>query len=105
MFNIVITGFVSLYFTFVATGTVDKYGRKVLLLIGTLGLAVTFSMISLCYLLHLPGFLMLALVITVIIKYQPMSINIEKIRQNTDLNNPISACPFGEPIAECPFIL
>ena len=33
-----------------------------------------------------------------------MSINSEKIRQNADLINPISACPFGEPIAECPFI-
>jgi hypothetical protein len=33
-----------------------------------------------------------------------MSINTEKIRQNADLINPISACPFGEPIAECPFI-
>jgi len=33
-----------------------------------------------------------------------MSINTEKIRQNADLINPISACPFGEPIAECPFL-
>jgi hypothetical protein len=33
-----------------------------------------------------------------------MSINTEKIRQNADLINPISACPFGEPIAECPFV-
>jgi len=32
------------------------------------------------------------------------SINYEKIRQNGDLINPISACPFGEPITECPFI-
>lgn len=27
-----------------------------------------------------------------------------KIRQNADLVNAISKCPFGEPIAECPFI-
>ena len=33
-----------------------------------------------------------------------MSINTEKIRQNADLINPISSCPFGEPITECPFI-
>ena len=33
-----------------------------------------------------------------------MSINTEKIRQNADLINPISACPFGEPIDECPFL-
>ena len=28
----------------------------------------------------------------------------EKIRQNADLLIPISECPFGDPIAECPFI-
>lgn len=33
-----------------------------------------------------------------------MSIDTEKIRQNADLINPISACPIGDPIAECPFI-
>ena len=33
-----------------------------------------------------------------------MSINTEKIRQNADLLVPISACPFGEPNEECPFI-
>ncbi|MBL7966783.1 MAG: hypothetical protein JNK09_07265 [Prolixibacteraceae bacterium] len=32
------------------------------------------------------------------------SINTDKIRQNADLINPISACPFGEPIIECPFL-
>lgn len=32
-----------------------------------------------------------------------MSINSEKIRQNADLINPISVCPFGEPIAKCLF--
>ena len=32
------------------------------------------------------------------------SINTEKIRQYADLINPISACPFGEPITECPFV-
>lgn len=32
------------------------------------------------------------------------SISTEKIRQNADLINPMSACPFGETITECPFI-
>ena len=27
-----------------------------------------------------------------------------KIRRNADLVNAISKCPFGEPVAECPFI-
>jgi len=33
-----------------------------------------------------------------------MSINTEKIRPKADLINPISSCPFGEPIVECPFL-
>jgi hypothetical protein len=32
------------------------------------------------------------------------SLYTEKIRRNADLVNPMSRCPFGEPIAECPFI-
>ena len=33
-----------------------------------------------------------------------MSINTPKIRQNADLINAFSSCPFGNPIPECPFI-
>lgn len=33
-----------------------------------------------------------------------MSINTPKIRQNADLINAFSGCPFGNPISECPFI-
>jgi SP family sugar porter-like MFS transporter len=69
MFNIVITGIVSLVFTFVAIGTVDRYGRKILLLIGSLGLSATFGLIGLCYLFHLPGFLLLILTVTAIAFY------------------------------------
>ncbi len=32
------------------------------------------------------------------------SIYTKKIRQNADLVNPMSKCPFGDPVAECPFI-
>ena len=32
------------------------------------------------------------------------SLYTKKIRQNADLVNPITKCPFGEPVAECPFI-
>lgn len=69
MFNIVITGVVSLVFTFVAIGTVDKYGRKILLLIGTVGLAVTFGLMGLCYLFHLPGVFVLTLTVMAIAFY------------------------------------
>ncbi|KOH44886.1 hypothetical protein [Sunxiuqinia dokdonensis] len=32
------------------------------------------------------------------------TIDTSKIRQNADLVNPMSKCPFGEPVADCPFI-
>jgi SP family sugar porter-like MFS transporter len=69
MLNIVITGTVSLIFTFVAIGTVDKYGRKILLLIGTLGLAFSYALIGLSYRLHFPGFLVVALTVLAIAFY------------------------------------
>ena len=69
MANIVITGVVSLAFTFVAIGTVDKYGRKILLLTGTLGLAIIFGLIGFSYFFHLPGFLVLTLAVLAIAFY------------------------------------
>jgi MFS transporter, SP family, arabinose:H+ symporter len=47
MLNIVITGSVSLVFTFVAIATVDKLGRKLLTLVGSAGLALSFFLIYL----------------------------------------------------------
>jgi SP family sugar porter-like MFS transporter len=44
MLNIVITGTVMMMFTFVAIGTIDKYGRKILLLIGSLGLSLSYGL-------------------------------------------------------------
>lgn len=39
-------------------------------------------------------------------KTTPMSdLYTEKIRRNADLVVPVSACPFGEPVDNCPFIL
>jgi SP family sugar porter-like MFS transporter len=49
LFNIVITGLVNLIFTFVAIVAVDRAGRKVLMLIGSGGLAVVYTLIGLCY--------------------------------------------------------
>jgi MFS transporter, SP family, arabinose:H+ symporter len=46
MLNIVITGTVSMLFTFFAIATVDHWGRKMLTLVGSAGLAVSFFLIS-----------------------------------------------------------
>ena len=69
MLNIVITGAVMMIFTFVAIGTVDKYGRKILLLIGSLGLAGSYALIGLSYFLHITGFSVLFLTVLAIAFY------------------------------------
>ncbi|HWI59544.1 MAG TPA: sugar porter family MFS transporter, partial [Bacillota bacterium] len=51
--NIVMTGLVNLVFTFVALFTVDRLGRKPLMLVGAIGLALLYSAIGYCY--HLKG--------------------------------------------------
>lgn len=66
MLNIAITGAVMMIFTFVAIGIVDKYGRKILLLIGSLGLAGSYVLIGLSYMPHFSGFHVLTLNVLVI---------------------------------------
>ena len=55
LFNIVITGLVNLVFTFVAIGTVDRLGRRPLMLAGSAGLAVIYVLIGLSYATAHPG--------------------------------------------------
>lgn len=69
MFNIVITGIVNLVATFVAIGTVDKWGRRPLMLLGAGGLAVTYTLLGLCYYLGLQGIAVLATVLVAIAIY------------------------------------
>jgi len=62
MFNIVITGLVMLAATFIAIFTVDKYGRRVLMLIGAVGLAMIYALLGTGYFLDSKGIHMLLLV-------------------------------------------
>ncbi len=55
MFNIVITGAVNLVFTLIAIETVDRFGRRVLMLIGCAGIAIFHTLIGVAYLLQLKG--------------------------------------------------
>ena len=66
LFNIVVTGAVNLVFTFVAIGTVDKLGRRVLMLTGSAGLAIIYTMLGAFYYVHSRGVHMLVLVIAAI---------------------------------------
>lgn len=69
MLNIVTTGIVALIFTFVAIGTVDKLGRKSLMLAGTAGLVVIYSMLGGCYYIGSRGTHVLVLVLAAISCY------------------------------------
>lgn len=66
LFNIVVTGAVNVIFTFVAFYTIDRFGRRFLLLTGLAGLVVIYSLLGLLYRLHFEGTPMLMLVLAAI---------------------------------------
>lgn len=69
LFNIVLTGSVSLIFTVVSMFLVDRWGRKALMLTGSGGLALVYIIIATGYFLHIQGFFMLFWVVTAISIY------------------------------------
>ena len=69
LFNIVITGAVNVVFTLIALATIDRYGRRALLLIGVSGLAIVYTILGALYRLHMHGKPMLVLVLAAIACY------------------------------------
>ena len=69
MFSIVVTGVVNLVFTFVAIATVDRFGRRVLMLIGAGWLAGIYAVLGFGYYVHSTGIHMLLLVVAAIACY------------------------------------
>lgn len=69
MFNIVITGIVNLLFTFVAIYTVDRFGRKALMMIGAAGLSLIYAILGSGYYFQAQGGYMLILVLAAIACY------------------------------------
>ncbi len=69
LFNIVITGSVNLVFTFIGMFTVDRFGRKGLMLLGAGGLAGIFAVIGAMYYVHLQGVPLLVMVVAAIACY------------------------------------
>ncbi|MGM9802747.1 MAG: sugar porter family MFS transporter [Muribaculaceae bacterium] len=66
LFNIVITGIANVIFTIVALGTVDRWGRRSLMLFGAGSLALIYLLLGLGYYLHVQGIAMVALVVLAI---------------------------------------
>jgi sugar porter (SP) family MFS transporter len=64
--NIAWTGSVNLLFTFVALGTVDRRGRRPLMLLGAGGLTLIYLALGACYAGHVTGLPMLLLVLAAI---------------------------------------
>lgn len=69
LFNIVLTGITNVIFTFVAIYSVDKVGRKKLMLLGAGGLAVIYATLGTCYWMNVTGFFMIILVVAAIACY------------------------------------
>jgi sugar porter (SP) family MFS transporter len=69
LFNIVITGTVNLVFCLVAMRMVDSWGRRKLMLLGSLGLAIIFFSLGATYYFELKGLAILALVMLAIATY------------------------------------
>jgi len=69
LFNIIITGTVNLIFTLVAMRVVDNWGRRKLMLLGSLGLAIIYFILGGSYLLELKGLVVLILVLAAIATY------------------------------------
>ncbi len=69
LFNIVVTGVANVIFTFVAIYTVDKLGRRALMLFGAGGLAGIYLILGTCYYFQVSGFFMVVLVVMAIACY------------------------------------
>ena len=67
--NIVITGVANVVFTVVALYTIEKWGRRTLMLIGAGGLGLIYLILGTCYAMHTTGVAMVALVVAAISVY------------------------------------
>jgi len=69
MFSIIITGVVGVLMTFLAIGTVDRWGRRVLMLGGAAGLSVIYLATGFAYHNHVTGIIPVILVVAAIACY------------------------------------
>ncbi|MBR0272956.1 MAG: sugar porter family MFS transporter [Bacteroidaceae bacterium] len=67
--NIVITGIANVLFTFVALYTIERWGRRTLMLIGAGGLGIIYATLGYCYYMGMTGVMMVALVVAAISVY------------------------------------
>ncbi len=69
LLNIVVTGVVNLVFCFLAIRTVDRWGRRKLMLTGSIGLTILYVILGIGYFLDIEGAAILVLIILCIAVY------------------------------------
>lgn len=69
LFNIVVTGIANVMFTVIAIFTIDKLGRKALMMLGAGGLCGIYAILGVCYYFHVTGVGMIILVVAAIACY------------------------------------
>ncbi|KJD31704.1 MFS transporter [Tamlana nanhaiensis] len=69
LFNIVITGSINLIFTLIAMATIDRWGRRALMLFGSASLAAIYALMGAAYFFNVEGLPLLILVVTAIACY------------------------------------
>jgi len=69
LMNIVVTGITNVIFTFVAIFTVDRWGRRALMFVGSAGLAIIYAVMGTFYYIEISGWPMLLLVVMAIACY------------------------------------
>ncbi len=69
LFNIVVTGIANVVFTVVAIYTVDRLGRRALMLLGAGGLCLIYLIMGVCYYCEVTGVFMIVLVVAAIACY------------------------------------
>ena len=67
--DIVITGIANVIFTFVALYTIEKWGRRTLILLGAGGLGLIYLTLGTCYFFEVKGIVMVCLVVAAISTY------------------------------------
>ena len=67
--NIVITGIANVIFTIIALYTIEKWGRRTLILIGAGGLGLIYLTLGTCYFFQVKGVMMVVLVVAAISTY------------------------------------
>lgn len=100
LMNIVITGITNVIFTILSMFMVDRWGRKVLTLIGTFGLTIIYAFMGAAYYFHFTGLILLIIVVLAIACYAMtlapvMWVIISEIFPNRVRGLAMSVCTFA----------